>query len=329
MTDIDVPQVADPEVAAIVRAEVEGRWPQDVSGLDEIVRYGLMPFGKMMGPWLVIRSSLAVGGDIATVLPAAVALECVQVGAMMHDDIIDADGERRAKPAAHTVFGKPTAIVGGDGLFFHGFAALAECREAGAPAARVAQALAVLSKAGVLIGDAALQEIRMSRGVCSVDDYLGMISDKSGSLLWMACGVGATLGGADDACLKALSDYSHQLGIAYQIRDDLMAYDGTRAGKPNISDVRNGRPTLPVLLAHERAPRDHRERIESLLADTSMAVDKRYAAMAELVDAYDGVEAAREVSHRHVRTAAKALETLPPGVHRDALADLTVPGRLV
>lgn len=329
MTDIDVPQVADPEVAAIVRAEVEGRWPQNVSGLDEIVRYGLMPFGKMMGPWLVIRSSLAVGGDITTVLPAAVALECVQVGAMMHDDIIDSDGERRAKPAAHTVFGQPTAIVGGDGLFFHGFAALAECREAGAPAARVAQALAVLSKAGVLIGDAALQEIRMSGGICSVDDYLGMIADKSGALLWMACGVGATLGGADDACLQALSDYSHQLGIAYQIRDDLMAYDGTRAGKPNVSDVRNGRPTLPVLLAHERAPKDQQERIERLLADTSMAVDKRYDAMAELVDAYGGVEAAREVSHRHVQMAAAALETLPPSIHRDALADLTVPGRLV
>ncbi|KPC78489.1 MULTISPECIES: polyprenyl synthetase family protein [Streptomyces] len=329
MTDIDVPQVADPEVAAIVRAEVEGRWPDDVSGLDELVRYGLMPFGKMMGPWLVIRSSLAVGGDIATVLPAAVALECVQVGAMMHDDIIDSDPERRSKAAAHTVFGESAAIVGGDGLFFHGFAALAECHDAGAPPARVAQALAVLSKAGVRIGDAALSEIRMSRGICSVEAYLSMIADKSGALLWMACGVGATLGGADDRCLGALSEYSDQLGIAYQIRDDLMAYDGTRAGKPNVSDVRNGRPTLPVLLAHERASAQQQRRIERLLADTSVPVDTRYEAMVELVDAYEGTEAAREVSHRHVRLATTALEGLPPGIHRDALADLTVPGRLV
>ncbi|GGS62451.1 polyprenyl synthetase family protein [Streptomyces griseoviridis] len=329
MTDIDVPQVADPEVAAIVRAEVESRWPHDVSGLDELVRYGLMPFGKMMGPWLVIRSSLAVGGDIASVLPAAVGLECVQVGAMMHDDIIDSDGERRAKPAAHTVFGESAAIVGGDGLFFHGFSALAECGEAGAPPERVAQAFTVLARTGLRIGDAALREIRMSRTLCSVEDYLAMIADKSGALLWMACGVGATLGGADDTELKALSDYSDQLGIAYQIRDDLMAYDGTRAGKPNVSDVRNGRPTLPVLLAHERASEAQRRRIERLLADTAVPVDERYAAMAELVHAYDGTQAAREVSHRHVRMATAALEALPPGVHRDALADLTVPGRLV
>ncbi|MGP2440545.1 polyprenyl synthetase family protein [Streptomyces sp. JW3] len=329
MTDIDVPQVADPEVAHIVRAEVENRWPHDVSGLDELVRYGLMPFGKMMGPWLAIRSSLAVGGDITTVLPAAVGLECVQVGAMMHDDIIDSDGERRAKPAAHTVFGASAAIVGGDGLFFHGFAALAECQQAGACAARVAQATAVLARAGLRIGDAALREIRMSRGICSVDTYLDMIADKSGALLWMACGVGATLGGADDTALKALSEYSDQLGIAYQIRDDLMAYDGTRAGKPNVSDVRNGRPTLPVLLAHERASAPQRERIETLLADVSVPVATRYEAMAELVHAYDGTAAAREVSHRHVRMAAAALQTLPSSVHRDALMDLTVPGRLV
>uniref|UniRef100_UPI00406992A8 prenyltransferase n=1 Tax=Streptomyces sp. KS84 TaxID=746563 RepID=UPI00406992A8 len=329
MTDIDVPQVADPEVAAMVRAEVEGRWPLGVSGLDEVVRYGLVPFGKMMGPWLLIRSALAVGGDIATALPAAVALECVQVGAMMHDDIIDCDAQRRSKPAAHTVFGEPTAIVGGDGLFFHGFAALSECREAGAPAERVAQAFTVLSRAGLRIGSAALREIRMSREICSVQDYLDMIADKSGALLWMACGVGGTLGGADEAALKALSQYSDQLGIAYAIRDDLMAYDGTRAGKPNISDVRNGRPTLPVLLAHERAPREQQLRIERLLADTAAPAAERYKAMADLVGAYDGAQAAREVSHRHVQLATRALQTLPPSPHRDALEDLTVPGRLV
>ncbi|MER5553998.1 polyprenyl synthetase family protein [Streptomyces sp. NPDC002793] len=329
MTDMDVPQVADRELAAIVGAEVEGRWPDDVSGLDEIVRYGLVPFGKMMGPWLVTHSSLAVGGDIVTVLPAAVAVECIQVGAMMHDDIIDDDGERRSKPAAHTVYGQPTAIVGGDGLFFHGFAALAECQEAGAPPERVAQALVVLSKAGLRIGDAAIREIRMSREICSVDGYLSMIADKSGALLWMACGVGATLGGADDTALRALSQYSDRLGIAYQIRDDLMAYDGTRAGKPNVSDVRNGRPTLPVLLAHERAPAAKRRRIERLLADTAVPVEERYEAMAQLVHDHDGVPAAREVSHRYGETAGKALEVLPPGVHRDALTDLTVPGRLV
>ncbi|MCP2168614.1 geranylgeranyl diphosphate synthase, type I [Goodfellowiella coeruleoviolacea] len=324
-----MPQVADPEIAALVRAEVECRWPDGVSGIDELVRYGLVPFGKMMGPWLLIRSSLAVGGQIASVLPAAVAVECVQVGAMMHDDIIDGDPQRRSKRAAFARFGEPSAIVGGDGLFFHGFAALAECQEAGVPVDRVARALTVLSQTGLRIGNAAIQEIRMGRRICSSTEYLNMIRDKSGALLWMACGVGATLSGADDAALTALSRYSDLLGVAYQIRDDLMAYDGTRAGKPNVSDVRNGRPTLPVLLAHQRAPREEQQLIERLLADTDSPVAERYEAMTRLVRAHDGVRAAREMSHRYARLAAKALDGLPASEHRAALAELTVPGRLV
>jgi geranylgeranyl pyrophosphate synthase len=329
MTEIDVPRVADPEIAALVRAEVECRWPDGVSGLDEVVRYGLIPFGKMMAPWLLARSSLAVGGDVASVLPAAIAVECVQVGAMMHDDIIDGDPQRRSKRAAHAAFGASTAIVGGDGLFFHGFAALAECQETGIPAERVAKALTILSQTGLRIGNAAVQEIRMSRTICSTNSYLNMIKNKSGALLWMACGVGATLGGADHRSSTALEQYSDLLGVAYQIRDDLMAYDGTRAGKPNVSDVRNGRPTLPVLLAHRRVPRDRQRLIERLLADTTAPAEERHVELAELVESSGAAESARQMSHRYARLAAKALDGLPHSEHRDALAALTVPGRLV
>lgn len=329
MTDIDVPLVADPQIAALVRDEVENRWPSGVSGLDEVVRYGLVPFGKMMGPWLLIRSNLAVGGSLAQALPAAVAVECVQVGAMMHDDIIDDDLSRRGKTAAYERFGTPTAIVGGDGLFFHGFAALADCLRTGIPADRVARALGVLSHTGIRIGNAAVAEIRLTRRVCSTTEYLAMIRDKSGALLAMACVVGGVLGGATPAELAALRQFSDLLGIGYQIRDDLMAYDGTRAGKPEESDIRNGRPTLPVLLAHRRARGAERREIEELLLGTDVPAAERHAAMARLVGAHGGVESARQIARRYAGLAARALDALPPTEHRRALAELTEPGRLV
>lgn len=329
MTEIDVPQVADPEIAELVRAEVEYRWPADVSDLDELVRYGLVPFGKMMGPWLLIRSSLSVGGELAPVLPAAIAVECIQVGAMMHDDIVDGDPQRRSKPAAYTTFGSPSAIVGGDGLYFHGFAALSDCGKAGVPGARVARALDLLAHTGLRIGDAAVKEIRMGRSVCSTSSYLNMIKDKSGALLWMACGLGAMLSGADDESLRALRSYSDLLGVGYQIRDDLMAYDGTKAGKPNTSDIRNGRPTLPVLLAHRRACGEDKRVIERLLADTTSPVEQRREALTEMVHNHGAVESAREMSRRYARLAARALDALPPTEHRGALEQLTAAGRLV
>jgi len=263
------------------------------------------------------------------VLPAAIAVECVQVGAMMHDDIIDGDPQRRSKRAAYATFGSSTAIVGGDGLFFHGFAALAECQDAGVPVERIARALTILSQTGLRIGNAAIQEIRMSRSICSTTSYLNMIKDKSGALLWMACGLGATLSGADEKCIQALRTYSDLLGIGYQIRDDLMAYDGTRAGKPNVSDIRNGRPTLPVLLAYRRASTDQKRLIEKLLADTSLSAAERHDAMAEYVHAFGSLESAKEMAQRYARNAARALEDLPASEHRDALAELTSPGRLI
>ncbi|MBW4721399.1 polyprenyl synthetase family protein [Saccharothrix obliqua] len=329
MTKTDVARVADPEIAALVRAEVERRWPDGVSGLAGLARYGLLPFGKMMGPWLVVRSALAVGGELAPVLPAAVAVECVQVGAMMHDDIIDSDPERRSKKAAYATFGEPSAIVGGDGLYFHGFAALAECRDTGIPLDHVTHALTIMSDAGLRIGDAAVQEIRMGRRICTTDEYLAMIRDKSGGLLWMACGVGGALAGATGAELAALRDYSDLLGTGYQIRDDLMAYDGTRSGKPNISDVRNGRPTLPVLLAHRYSSPARRQRIEDLLADTTTEPEARHVELAAVVRDSDALTAARDLARDYARRAEHALRDLPPSEHRDALADLTAPGRLV
>ncbi|MBA8826200.1 geranylgeranyl pyrophosphate synthase [Saccharopolyspora lacisalsi] len=168
----------------------------------------------------------------------------------------------------------------------------------------------------------------MSHRICSTAAYFDMIRDKSGALLWMACGLGATLSGADQRHAEALGEYSDLLGIGYQIRDDLMAYDGTRAGKPNVSDIRNSRPTLPVLLAHRDASPEHQHRIERILADTTSPIADRREAMTELVHEYGAVRSARETSHDYARLAAKALDPLPPSEHKNALIDLTVPGNL-
>ncbi|MEV0092631.1 polyprenyl synthetase family protein [Streptomyces sp. NPDC050738] len=329
MTQIDVPQLAGPAIAALVEAEVERRWPAQASGVEAMARYGLVPFGQTLGPMLLIRSALAVGGRVEQVLPAAIAVECLQVGAMMHDDIIDGDRQRYGKPATHTVFGAPSAIVGGDALFFSGIQALSECCDAGVPAERVAQSLTVLAQTGRRIADAVATEIRLGRSICSTKTYLEMIRDKGGSLLWLACGLGSILSGADEASVRSLGQYSDLLGIAYQIRDDLMAYDGTQAGKPSVSDMRNGRPTLPVLLAHRRASRSQRRLIEHLLADTVRPVEERHEAMAGVIASTGALNTARSISHRYARIAGDALSGLPVSEHRDALHGLTTPGLLV
>ena len=126
---------------------------------------------------------------------------------MMHDDLIE---RRRGTPGQTGVVVEvqvhpPAAVVGGNGLLFHGFAALARCRETGVADKRITRGLALLAETGLRIGNAALREIRMGRVRCSIDTYLKMVEDKSGALLWMACGLGAVLSGADEQSMRALA----------------------------------------------------------------------------------------------------------------------------
>src|SRR5581483_6111011 len=107
-----------PELPALLRAEFSRRWPDGTTGLDAVYHYALIPSGKLLRPLLVVRSALTVGGELFGVLPAAVGIECVHVGSLMHDDIIDKDSTRRGRPAVHTVFGPEQAIVAGNALYF-------------------------------------------------------------------------------------------------------------------------------------------------------------------------------------------------------------------
>jgi geranylgeranyl pyrophosphate synthase len=320
--------IGDSLIADLVHAEVDRLFPSTSTGVNAMMRHGLLPFGKMLGPRLVIRSALAVGGRLEHVLPAAVAVECVQVGAMTHDDIIDDDALRRGKPAIHAAFGWKNAVIAGDSLFFAGVAAVARCFDAGVKAERVDRAIQGLARATLLIGAGAADELAMARRICPVDDYLAMIRKKSGSWLWMACHLGAVLGGGDESEIDMLGTYGSLLGTGYQIRDDLMAFDGADAGKPHQSDMRNGRPTLPVLIAHKRATAAQRSLIEGLLADAASPATELHAAMANLVEATDSLQGSYDLARRYASRARETLGGLASS-QQGMLENLTEPGQLI
>lgn len=323
-------EINDLIIADMVQAEVDRVFPADVAGVQAVMRHAVLPFGKMLGPRLVIRSALSVGGSLQQALPAAVGVEFVQVGAMIHDDIIDGDGLRRGRDAPHAAFGRDQAIIAGDSLFFAGVGALARCEDQDVGVGRVNRAVRGLVHGSLLIGEGAADELALARRVCAISDYLSMIAKKSGSWLWMACHVGAVLGGGDESEIEALGSYGRLLGTGYQIRDDLMTFDGTVAGKPHLSDVRNGRPTLPILVAYQRSGPAQRAVIEALLAGADAAsVAERYAAMAALVETTEAVQRSQDLARRYAAQAQEALMTLTRTEHRDALHDLTEPGRLI
>lgn len=285
--------------------------------------HALLPAGKLLRPLLVVRSALAVGGVVERVVPAAVGLECAHAGSLVHDDLIDRDAFRRGRAAVHERFGMGAAIVTGNALFFIWFEALAECASRGVPNARIVAAARVQARAGREVCEGAARELAQAGDLdTTVADYLEMVRLKTAVLMSAACRIGATLAGATAPRIAALAAYGEAFGTAFQIRDDLLPYtaDPHLAGKPLGSDVRNLRPTLPVLLARDRGTPIQRSELRR--AFTSRSVLQRHAIVREMIESTGAAAAAAGTAEEHADQARAHLARLPDSPHREFLAAL-------
>ena len=302
---------------------LHARWRGQPDPLDRVAGYALVPAGKMIRPVLTLEAVRCVGGVPEDVAELALAVEYLHVASLVHDDIIDGDGVRRGRPSVPAAFGIPAAVVAGDGMILHTFATLAARRPAGVPDGAVVAAVAALAEAGLGLCRGQLLEAELTGDLtCPVDRYLAMVELKTGALFEAACGVGAILGGGRAEWVEALSAYGRLLGSAFQIRDDLLGFDGAAAptGKPQDSDLRNRRPTLPVLLAHRRAPAEARRRLEELYRGAGADGDP-YAELLSIVASAGGREAAEDVAAEVIARARACLAVLPPGPGVTALEE--------
>ncbi len=298
-----------------------GRWAGEPSLLARMCAHALNPAGKLFRPVLLLESALAVGGDPRRVLPAAVGAESGHVASLVHDDIIDGDDTRRGRPAVHAAFGVGEAIVAGDALIFDLFAGLAECQGTGAPADRVVAALAVVARCGTdLCRGQGLEAELCASGRFDRQTYLHMVRLKTAALFRAACECGALLAGGEPRQVVALRRYAQHLGVAFQIRDDLLPYTGSAGvvGKPDTSDVRNGRITLPVIIAHEAGDAADRAAIEAALSGAGDPATAR-ADLLDVLCRTDAVTAAASCARHYSRFAIDALRALPATPSRDRL----------
>lgn len=321
---------ADPlALGRAVREELSCRWSAEPGLLGAMCRHALTSTGKLVRPILLLQSALAVGGDCDQVMPAAVGAECGHIASLVHDDIIDHDDLRRGLPSVHSEYGIGNAIVAGDAFIFDLFAGLAECRHTGIPDNRITWALEIVARCGIDLCRGQSMEEEMSRTpTFDVQLYLLMIRLKTAAFFAGVCACGAALAGGEPDHVRALTTYAEYIGTAFQIQDDLLAYTGCAAtmGKSETSDARNGRVTLPIILAHQSGSAARRDMIErTLFGDDDPPV--RRAALAEILDRSGTLEASAEMARDHVRQARAALEVLPASASRDwlgALGDLVI-----
>ena len=218
--------------------------------------------GKRLRPYMVIRSCQILGGKSSTAMIAASAVEMVHNFTLVHDDIMDNDEMRHGVPTVHKKFGMPIAILAGDVLFSKAFQIISESKLS--PNATT-HLISRLAKACVDVCEGQLLDIKMAdeKRIPTEAEYITMIGKKTAALFDVSCAMGAICATNKPKDISNLSDFGRNLGIAFQITDDLIGVMGDPkvTKKPVGNDLREGKKSLPILMAIKLAKGNERKTI--------------------------------------------------------------------
>ncbi len=232
-----------------------------IGGEDTVIkamRYSALSGGKRLRPFLTVACANLFGVGRETSLYTAAAIEFIHTYSLIHDDLpaMDDDAMRRGKPSCHIVFGEAAAILAGDALLTFAFQVLCDGRTHADPAVRceLIRTLSLASGYRGMVGGQ-MMDLEAENKKLSIDEIIRLQRLKTGELFAMSCEAGAILGKAARMPRNALRGYAHDMGLAFQITDDLLDAEGTRSevGKEVNKDKRAGKATLVSVLGIERA----------------------------------------------------------------------------
>jgi len=295
---------------------------RDEGVVARISGYNFQGGGKRLRPLVFCLVSAALGRALTQkVLATSAAFEFLHQATLLHDDIVDQSTVRRGRPAAHLAFGVPQTILAGDYL-------LSKASRLGAETENLAS-IRLLAR---MVGTMSLGELAQLDARRQVDlgpaEYFRIIYRKTAVLLEAAARSAAVLAEAAPLAQSAAGRFGRKLGLAFQIIDDLLDYQGDEAvlGKPVGRDLDEGKITLPFILAREALPPDRRDRLCRLAGPDAAAGGRlspeAFQEIAGLVAEGGGLEAARQQAEYLAERAVEALAAWPPSPARDQLTAL-------
>ncbi|MDO5617463.1 MAG: polyprenyl synthetase family protein [Kocuria sp.] len=311
----------DPEFAARVLAalgQIESRLAQHVESSDPLIHvtasHLLNAGGKRIRPLLTLLAGEIGGGINDDVINAAVVVELTHLASLYHDDVMDSAPVRRGVDTAHTVWGNNVAILTGDLIF-------ARASSLVATISGRAYQIQALAFERLVIGQ--LQETSgPPEWADALEHYLQVLAGKTGSLI-AACGVfGAVLAGGSAEAERIMETYGEKLGVAFQLADDVIDITSPSAtsGKARGTDLREGIPTLPVLMLRRMADQGDDSAREVLsLVDGDLSSDSALEAAVAALSEHAAIQASWEVAEQWVAQAEAALEPLPESTAKAAL----------
>ncbi|MEP6753924.1 MAG: polyprenyl synthetase family protein, partial [Chthonomonadales bacterium] len=302
-----------------VEARLDHEIDSDVKTVYALSGHILSAGGKRLRPAMVCLSARAVcdNPDVSRLTTVAAAVELVHMATLVHDDVVDNTATRRGKPTANAVFGNGVAVLSGDFLLARSMRLLAIDGDL--------KIIRTVSEITIEMSEGEVMEI-MATGDPRIqhDHYYEILRKKTAVFVEGCCRCGAVLAGATEEQENCLAEYGYRLGMAFQIADDLLDYTGDPnvTGKPIGSDLRDGRATLPFMMALESASSEDRERLLAAFGNVNLS-DAAVSEIVHLLDKYDVFEQTRVVAREHVEMAESSLKMLSPSVARTCFEALT------
>lgn len=301
--------------------DVEARLLKALSSPDQTAdtsaRYLAEAGGKRVRPLLTVLTSMLADGITPNVLQAAVVMEMTHLATLYHDDVMDSAPVRRGAPSAHEVWGNSVAILAGDLILARASQMMSELGEEGTRIqARTFERL-VMGQLHETVG--------VAEGADAKEHYLSVIADKTGALVASAACLGAHYGGCSAEVTQLLEEYGEAVGVAFQLADDVidLTADGEASGKTPGTDLREGVPTLPVLLLRDKADAQGEESAEAQrvldLVDSDLSSDEALAEAAAAVVAHPVMEEAWRTAQGWAAKAKAAIAPLPESTVKTAL----------
>ena len=295
-------------------AVIQRRLQSDVPLVAQVSKYIIAAGGKRLRPALVLLMCGALGYRGEQRLNLAAVVEFIHTATLLHDDVVDDSTLRRGRATANEVFGNPASVLVGDFLYSRAFQMMVEAGDM-----RIMQTLA---EATNVIAEGEVQQLmNMHDATLSEEGYLRVIRSKTAKLFEASARIAALLAGSPPAVERHCAAYGQALGTAFQVIDDVLDYDGDvlEMGKNLGDDLREGKVTLPLIIAMQRGSDAERAVIGQAIETGDIGQMARIIAIVEKTGA---LQATRDAAAAEAQRALDALQTMPRNPYSNALEQL-------
>jgi octaprenyl-diphosphate synthase len=299
---------------AQLEIQLNTSYQSDISLINEVSNHIVNAGGKRIRPLCLLLAAHALGFTDQAIIKAATAIEYIHTATLLHDDVVDESDLRRNQPTARKIWGNMASILVGDYLYSQAFALLVQLNHP--------EIMTILVKTTTLLAEGeAFQLMNRNNPQLSEADYRYIIKNKTGVLFETATLLAATLANASPIQKDALAQYGMHLGLAFQMIDDALDYQGNHQtiGKNIGDDLAEGSPTLPIIYALAHGTPEQKILIENAIKKASLDdLDKIIAA----IEATSAIQYTAQCAVRESELAIAALDVLPKSPFRDGLIKL-------